>query len=92
MIALTVQMIELHCGTCGILFAVPHSVYLDREEAEEEITCPSGHGEVYTTVQTGKPAEESPKVQELRRELVAALHRAEQSEARATDTRKKKTK
>lgn len=78
------------CAKCGIPFAVPEAVYYERSVEGEEIICPNGHGEEYGPREAEKPAEDTAKVTELRRELVHAIHRAEQAEARATEVGKKR--
>lgn len=44
-----VTMRYLNCWTCGILFAVQEAVFKHRDEHDEEIYCPNGHAELYTT-------------------------------------------
>jgi hypothetical protein len=44
-----VQMTYLNCCQCGILFALQTSVFNHRDEHDEDIYCPNGHAEQYTT-------------------------------------------
>ncbi len=64
------------CFRCGVPFAVPRGYRVQRLKDGRTFWCPNGHGQAYE-----RPAK--PNV-EQRRELVAALHRAEQAEARAS--------
>jgi hypothetical protein len=74
----------LCCGTCGVIYCAPSE--LVRVRGEEGLCCPNGHETVYAT-RDAEEAEESAKIQELRGELVRAIHDREQAEARATDAK-----
>jgi hypothetical protein len=78
----TVPLEALCCPDCGALFAVPE-IFL-RQKDGDDITCPNGHQNCWPR-QDDDDAKDSPKVKDLRRELVHAMHRAEQAEARTAD-------
>jgi hypothetical protein len=79
-----VSLDYLCCGTCGCVFCAPSE--LVRVRGEEGLCCPSGHLTYYYT-DSAEEAEESAKVQELRGELVRAIHDREQAEARASEVK-----
>ena len=73
-----VAMQQCVCSECGIPFYVPR-VYFDAKiNADEEVICPNGHGNLYETEEHTATTENAA----LRRQLIQALHRAEQAEAR----------
>lgn len=73
----------LCCGECGVVYCAP--VELVRLKGEDGLYCPNGHETVYRAKDDDAPAETA-KVTELRRELVHAIHRAEQAEAKAIES------
>jgi len=90
------------CLFCGIMFAMPLG-YADQLRKEgTHYYCPSGHEQWYVVPgkskgddddegeEWKKPKSESSPTTELRRELVHALHRAEQAEAKAAEARDNK--
>ncbi len=76
MIAVTsVDMTEMHCGECGIYFAVPTCFYDEQKEVGRDggWHCPNGHRRVFRESNSAR----------LRRELAQTQHELEQSEAEA---------
>lgn len=58
----SIEMTDMHCGECGIVFYVPQYWYEARAikgENHGAFVCPNGHNRVFT----------EPKVQRLEREL-----------------------
>lgn len=71
------------CFECGIFFAVPKLYVESQIEDGNDVYCPNGHINQYARPDElqGPTATE----QKLRADLMAALHRAEQAEARASE-------
>jgi hypothetical protein len=80
-----ISLSYLCCGECGCVFCAPEE--LVRVKGGEGLHCPSGHLTQYHT-DDAEAAEDSEKVTELRRELVHAIHRMEQAEARASENQR----
>jgi hypothetical protein len=80
------EMAYVFCGSCGIPYGVPLE-YLRMKETC--VYCPNGHENEYDMKDEDAPEVEkdSAKVQELRRDLMRAVHDREQAEARATDAK-----
>lgn len=81
MFNVTVEMTTICCATCGITFSVPAGLFRIRQDAEESIYCPSGHESYWEKAD----AEDSARIKDLKKDLVLAVHRAEQAEARARE-------
>lgn len=79
-----INYVEIDCCECGLMFLVPKT-WMDRRQKDGRgFRCPNGHKMFYPApASTPKPDDD--KEVERRRELVLALHRAEQAEARAAD-------
>jgi uncharacterized Zn finger protein (UPF0148 family) len=81
-----VSLDYLMCGECGCVYAAPSELV----RIKGELCCPNGHLTSYD--KSGEDEDADPvKVIELRRELVHAIHRAEQAEARASENQKPAT-
>jgi hypothetical protein len=78
---LTVPMVAMHCYKCGIPFAVPTDWDAQRYYDHREFWCPNGHGQTYAKPET--PPKPGASLED--QELVLALHRAEQAEAKAAE-------
>ena len=68
------------CGECGVYFAVPQ-IFINQQK---EVSCPNGHLHTYGRIK-------EPSTEE-RAEVIQALHRAEQAEARAEEAESKLAK
>jgi uncharacterized Zn finger protein (UPF0148 family) len=82
------EMAYLFCAECGLPFAAPLEFVKFKDG---EICCPNGHGSHFNLKDDETEEKESEKVQELRRNLVRAIHDREQAEARASEIRKPAT-
>jgi hypothetical protein len=84
-------MVLLSCGTCGIQFCVPDEYLRCHARDGEDISCPNGHTSLYETVteesdtSPSKGGREQRETVELRRQLMKAIHDADQAEARKLD-------
>ena len=79
---LTVPMVAMHCCKCGIPFAVPKEWDVQRRYDYRYFNCPNGHRQAYVEPET--PPKPGASLED-RQELVLAIHRAEQAEARAAE-------
>ena len=43
----TVAMVDMECGECGIPFSVPETFQRERKKSGASWYCPNGHGRVY---------------------------------------------
>ena len=84
----TIEMQELFCWTCGVLYCAPKKYTEAKIKNDEPIHCPNGHENEY--VWDSKKEAESEKIKELRREHMLALHHADQAAARAQDGKEPK--
>ena len=71
----------VHCPTCGATFCVSQSFVDQRRRDGRRIYCPSGHRLYFPP--TPRPATVPAEVRTLKRQLIRAVHQAEQAEARA---------
>jgi uncharacterized Zn finger protein (UPF0148 family) len=68
---------HLQCGKCGVTFFIPTGFI----SSKPRVCCPNGHKNHYATDEEKASA----KVMKVRRELIHAIHRAEQAEAKASE-------
>jgi hypothetical protein len=71
------EQTHLHCYKCGIIFSVPDRWYDHRCEDHRPFFCPNGHRQHMSP--------EEPPDTVKRSELIQAMHRAEQAEAKAAE-------
>lgn len=85
----TIPLAVLVCWTCGIRYGVDRTFYEILRDSEKSVYCPRGHRSTYTPV---KPQEQidaeklKAENERLKRELVQAIHDADQAQARKENT------
>jgi hypothetical protein len=47
-IVFATTLVAEECITCGVVFALPHTLQLQLEKSHATFYCPSGHGQVYS--------------------------------------------
>jgi hypothetical protein len=81
----TLALEPVHCPKCGITFLVPQAYIDQRRRDGRRMSCPNGHRLWFPRTPTPPSTPAPAEVQKLRRQLVKAVHDAEQAEARAQD-------
>jgi hypothetical protein len=83
---ITLSLEVLTCVSCGCPFAVPETLLHDVRRLGGTIRCPRGHHNDWQSPEEKTATrDESSNADALRTELLRAVHRAEQAEARARD-------
>jgi len=72
-----VILVTLHCGKCGITFAMPQAFRDEKRDNGTTFYCPNGHPRVFAETETTR----------LRRQLEVAKQRQGWAEARETHER-----
>jgi hypothetical protein len=81
-VAITVEMVAMICGQCGISFEMPEQLQKDRRENGGDFYCPNGHARVYV----------EPEVVKLTRLLEAERRKHEETQRALAETRNTMTK
>jgi uncharacterized C2H2 Zn-finger protein len=81
---LTVDARFYTCAECGVLYGVTEQFDERRREDGETFYCPNGHEQVYKGARR-EADDKSERTLAERQELVLAIHRAEQAEAKAAE-------
>lgn len=84
--AYTVQLTQIECGQCGIVFAMPEKVRAERQKNGNNFYCPNGHPRVYRESDLDKAQRE---LAEERQRKTDALARANEAEAKLRAQTKK---
>lgn len=53
-VSLNVNLVQMVCGKCGVVFAVPDYFDKERLDTGNEWYCPNGHCRVYKESETGR--------------------------------------
>lgn len=80
---ITTQMETECCYKCGVIFAAPAAFFRQRMKDGRGFWCPNGHGQSYDCAKDSAKREQASL--EHRQELILAIHRAEQAEAKAAE-------
>lgn len=84
--SITIGMELCHCSECACHFCIPENMFTCRARDGSAISCP-GCGYQLIFAEDKKLAEDRKPDQDIerRRELILAIHRAEQAEAKAAE-------
>lgn len=86
-------MSRMHCGECGIEFAVPDHFYTDRKNSGKGWHCPNGHSRVFRESDADKLRRERDQLKQqmarVEQEREEQRARAEQAERREKRLKKR---
>lgn len=81
-----IPMVTVLCPSCGVIFAISERLQQAKQRDGDGVHCPSGH-EIFWPSEREWEREQRQKTLPERQELILALHRAEQAEAKAAEVR-----
>lgn len=84
----TITLVRMTCGECGIEFAAPETFHQKRLEDHRTWYCPNGHGRAYMGKTEAERLRDQLAAKE--REVLAAKSRAETERQRRLDAEKEK--
>lgn len=88
----TIEMTDMHCGNCGITYAVPEAWRAEKQKNGAGFYCPNGCNRVYRESDADKVRKELQAEKEMHKRTLARLNEAEAAEQKAVSELKRQRK